>query len=308
MKLGFMCGMSKNELYTIDDYIDQVKAAESMGFDQAWMGQVFSMDAISMMTLLGRETSTIRLGTAVTPSYPRHPTSLALQALTASAASKGRFDLGVGLSHKLVIEGLFGIPYAEPAKHMREYLEVLMPLLRNETCAYNGELFNVNVQMTVPEAPPVSVVVAALGPKMLENAGRLADGTCTWMTGPDTLKNFVIPTINKASKEAGKPKPRIVASLPVILTSDVDKAKEELAKHVDVYDMLPSYRGMLDRENAVTPVDIAMVGDETALREQLQHLKAIGVTDFNACCYAVRGFSVEETIAFLAEEKAVLAE
>ena len=308
MKLGLMSGMSKNRIYTIDNYIDQVKAAESMGFDQAWMGQVFSMDAISMMTLLGRETTTIRLGTAVTPSYPRHPTSLALQALTASAASKGRFDLGVGLSHKLVIEDLFGIPYAEPAKHMREYLEVLMSLLRNETCAYNGELFNVNVQMTVPEAPPVSVVVAALGPKMLENAGRLADGTCTWMTGPDTLKNFVIPTINKASKEAGKPKPRIVASLPIVLTSDVDKAKEELAKHVDVYDMLPSYRRMLDRENAVAPVDIAMVGNETVLREQLQHLKAIGVTDFNACCYALKGVSVEETMAFLAEEKAVLGE
>lgn len=307
MKLGLMCGMSKNELYTIDDYIGQVKALESMGFDQAWMGQVFSIDAISMMTLLGRETSTIRLGTAVTPSYPRHPTSLALQALTASAASKGRFDLGVGLSHKLVIEGLFGIPYAEPAKHMREYLQVLMPLLRNENCSYNGDIYNVNVQMTVPEAPIVSVIVAALGPKMLENAGRLADGTCTWMTGPDTLKNYVIPTINKAAIEAGKPKPRIVASLPVVLTKDVDKAKEELATHVDVYDMLPSYRGMLDRESAVKPVDIAMVGDETALRDQLQHLKAIGVTDFNACCYAVKGSSTEDTIAFLAKEKAALA-
>lgn len=303
MKLGFMCGMSKDALYTIDDYVEQVKSLESMGFDQAWMGQVFSIDAISMMTLVGRETSTIRLGTAVTPSYPRHPTTLALQALTASAASKGRFDLGVGLSHKLVIEDLFGIPYAEPAKHMHEYLQVLMPLLRNENCTYQGDIFSVNVQMTVPEALPVPVIVAALGPKMLENAGRLADGTCTWMTGPATLENFVIPTINRAANEAGKPRPRIVASLPVVLTNDVKTAKQELARHLDVYDMLPSYRGMLDRESAVNPVDIAMVGDETALREQLHHLKSIGVTDFNACCYAVKGTSTEDTIAFLSKEK-----
>ena len=307
MKLGIMCGMAKDGLYTIDDYIDQVKTLEFMGFDQAWMGQVFSIDAISMMTLLGRETSTIRLGTAVTPSYPRHPTSLALQALTASAASNGRFDLGVGLSHRLVIEDLFGIPYAEPAKHMREYLEVLMPLLHNEHCDFNGQLFNVNVQLTVPGASPVPVVVAALGPKMLENAGRLADGTCTWMTGPETLGNYVIPTINKAAKEAGKPKPRIVASLPIVLTNDVDRAKNELARHVDVYDMLPSYRRMLDRESAKNPIDIAMLGNETELREQLQRLKAIGVTDFNACCYPIKGFSTDDTLAFLAEEKAVLA-
>lgn len=307
MKLGFMCGTAKNAPYTIDETIEEVKAAEMAGFDQAWMGQVFNMDAISMLTILGRETQTISLGTAVTPSYPRHPTSLALQALTANAAAKGRFELGLGLSHKLVIEDLFGIPYSKPARHMREYLQVLMPLLHGEACDFQGEEFRVSAKMNVPEAPPVTVIVAALGPKMLEIAGTLADGTTTWMTGPRTLAEHIIPTISKAAAMAQKPPPRIVASFPIALTEDTAQAREYMAKRMAVYGQLPSYRNMLDREGIAGPGDIAIVGNEATLREQLQSLKDLGVTDFNAFCFPVDAEIVSRTMAFLANEKAALA-
>ncbi len=303
MKLGFMCGTAKSKAYTIDQYVDEVRAAEALGFDQAWMGQVFSTDAISMMTILGRETKSIALGTAVTPSYPRHPTSLAIQALTASAASKGRFELGLGLSHKLVIEDMYGISYAKPIKHMREYLEVLMPLVRGEACAFQGEEFQVNAKMNIPDALPVPVIVAALGPKMLDIAGRLADGTTTWMTGPHTLENHIIPAITKAAKEAGKPSPRVVASFPIALTQNRDEALASMVKRMAVYSQIPSYRRMLDREGIQSPGDISMVGDEAVLRKQIQHLKAIGVTDFNAFCFPVEDGIVDRTMAFLACEK-----
>jgi F420-dependent oxidoreductase-like protein len=306
MRLGFMCGTAKNKAYTIDQYIDEVKAAEALGFDQAWMAQVFSTDAISMLTVLGRETTTIGLGTAVTPSFPRHPTSLAIQALTANAASQGRFDLGLGLSHKMVIEDMYGIPYDKPATHMREYLEVLMPLVRGEACAFEGEQYRVHAQMKIPDAPSVTVIVAALGPKMLELAGRLADGTTTWMTGLRTLETHTIPRITKAAEEAGKPSPRIVASFPIVLTDDAGKAREFMAKRMAVYRHIPSYRKMLDLEGIESPGDIAMVGDEAGLREQLQQLKAIGVTDFNAFCFPVDDGVVERTMAFLASEKSAL--
>ena len=307
MKIGFMCATANHGVCTIEQIVEEVRAGEAMGFDSAWMAQVFSTDAISMMTLLGRETTRIGLGTAVTPSYPRPPTALALQVLTASAASGGRFVLGLGLSHKLVIEDLFGIPYEKPAAHMREYLQVLMPLLRGEDCAFRGEQFRVRARFQVPDAAPVPVVVAALGPKMLEVAGRLADGTITWMAGPRALETHIIPRIRAAAAAAGRPEPRIVASFPIALTSKPEEARTRLARSVEAYGQLPSYRRMLDIEGAPHPADIALLGDEAALRAQLSHLRGIGVTDFNAFCVAVDEGAAERTKAFLAAERPALA-
>jgi len=307
MKLGFMAGLGGNGLCTIDEYIAEVQAAEAMGFDQAWMGQVFSTDAIAMMTLLGRETKTIRLGTAVTPIYPRHPTSLALQALTASAASNGRFDLGIGVSHKLVMEDMFGLSYERPAARTEEYLRVLMPLLRGEQCDFDGNDYRVHAKMTVPGAQAVPVLVAALGERMLHIAGQLADGTSTWMTGPKTLASHTIPTITEAARAAGKAAPRIVASFPVVLTNDVPAACAALEKQIGIYGYLPSYKAMLEREGTSNPVDIAIVGDEAVLRDRISHLRDIGVTDFNAFCVNTGDGSIERSKAFLAAEKSLWA-
>lgn len=307
MKLGFMCGMANNGLCTIDHYIAEVQAAEAMGFDQAWMGQVFSTDAISMMTLLGRETARIRLGTAVTPSYPRHPTALALQALTASAASAGRFELGLGVSHKIVMEDMYGLSYARPASHMHEYLQVLMPLLRGEQCDFEGEEFRVHAKMTVPGAGTVPVLVAALGERMLRIAGQLADGTSTWMTGPKTLAQHTIPTITDAARAAGKPAPRIVASFPIVLTDDAAVARTVLARKIGVYGHIPSYKAMLELEGIADPVELAIVGNETTLRDKLIKLRDIGVTDFNAFCIGTDHSATERIMAFLASEKSTFA-
>ncbi len=307
MKLGYMCGMDNNGIASIDEILQEIKTAEALGYEQAWMAQVFSTDAITLLSIAGRETENIRLGTAVTPSYPRHPTALALQVLTASAATQGRFELGLGLSHKLVIEDMYGISYAKPASHMNEYLQVLMPLLRGEACGFNGDEFRVHAQMNVPDAKtPVPVLVAALGSKMLEIAGRLADGTTTWMTGPKTLESHIIPSITKAATAAGKPAPRIVAGFPIVLTQDVDAARARIAKSMEMYNHLPSYQRMLEMEGS-TPEDVAMVGDEQALRQQLQHLKDIGVTDFNAFCVPVDKNALERTMQFVASEKGALS-
>lgn len=131
MKIGTMIGAdgSRN---TLDDVIATAKRAEAAGLDNIWMANIFSFDAISTLALIGRETSRIGLGTAVTPTYPRHPTAIAQQALTTAAASGNRFTLGIGLSHQVVIENMLGFSYDKPARHMREYLSVLMPLARGE--------------------------------------------------------------------------------------------------------------------------------------------------------------------------------
>ena len=188
MRIGYVSAAAGQPTTTLVDIVAEAKRVESQGFAFYIVPSIFSLDAVGMLTVAGWETRSIELIPAVVPAPPRHPAALAQQALTAQAASRGRFTLGVGLSHKAVIEDMFGLSYARPALQMREYLSALMPLLRGEPAAFDGELYRVHATLAVAGADPVSVLVAALGPKMLEVAGELADGTATWMTGPKTLE------------------------------------------------------------------------------------------------------------------------
>jgi F420-dependent oxidoreductase-like protein len=266
------------------------------------MANIFGLDAINALGLVGRETAKIELGTAVVPTYPRHPVAIAQQALTTQAASRGRFVLGIGLSHKIVIEGMFGFSYDKPAKHMREYLKVLAPLLRGEGVQFQGEQYRVAAQLQVPGATRVPLLVAALGPTMLRLTGELADGTITWMTGPKTLASHIAPKLREAAKSAGRPEPRIVAGFPIVVTRNPAEAREKIAKGLVIYGQLPSYRAMLDREGAGGPADIALAGDEKYLRGELARLRELGVSDFCAAITAVEDGAEERTLAFLASE------
>jgi F420-dependent oxidoreductase-like protein len=297
MRIGLMFGGSDNSLAGA---AAQARRAEQSGFASFWLPNIFGIDAITGAALVGREVPRIELGTAVVPTYPRHPVALAQQALTAAAATSGRFTLGIGLSHKIVIEDMFGLDYSKPARHMREYLEVLTPLLRGEPVEYRGSEYRVKTGLGVPGAARVPLLVAALGPVMLGLAGRLADGTITWMTGPRTLGEHIAPAIGKAARAAGRPEPRIVAGLPIALCRDAAAAREGVAKTFEIYGMLPSYRAMLDREQATGPADVALLGDETALRAQLGRLRDAGVTDFDAAVTPVEDGSEARTIEFLA--------
>ncbi len=282
MRIGIFAGSTpdgKEDLQTLVSFAQDV---EKRGFDSFWLPNIFGVDAVGACAVVGWETDHIELGTAVTPSYPRHPAALAQQALTTQAACAGRFTLGVGLSHKLVIEDMYGYSYDKPAKHMRQYLAVLGPLLRGEAVDYEGEDIAGHITLTVPGAEPVPLLLAALGPTMLELAGRLTHGTTTWMTGPHTLADHIVPRISEAAAAAGHAAPRIVAGLPVCLTRDVDAAREFIGQTLQIYGMLPSYRAMLDREGAEGPADLALVGDADTLRADIDQLRQAGVTDFNA--------------------------
>jgi len=297
MRIGLMLGGNPGSL---DAAREQARTAEQRGFASFWLPHIFGLDAVTTAALVGSEVPRIELGTAVVPTFPRHPTALAQQALTAAAATGGRFTLGIGLSHRIVIEDLFGLSYERPARHMREYLEVLAPLLRGEPAKHEGEVYRVNVGVEVADAGRVPLLVAALGPAMLGIAGRLADGTITWMTGPRTLADHVVPKLTAAAREAGRPAPRVVAGLPVALTRDGDRAREVLGQAFAIYGTLPSYRAMLDREGAQGPADVALVGDEAALRGELERLRDAGVTDLDAAVTPIDGEGVERTLEFLA--------
>ncbi|MGH0033101.1 MAG: LLM class F420-dependent oxidoreductase [Myxococcota bacterium] len=299
LRIGLMQGTS-GPTASLDEIVATAKQAESLGFSTLWFPNIFSWDAIALAAIVGRETERIELGTAVVPTYPRHPMAIAQTALTASAASGGRFTLGIGLSHKIVIEDMFGLSYAKPARHMREYLEVLTPLLRGEPAKFEGELYRVQGGIQVPGASQVPLVVAALGPVMLDHTANYADGTITWMTGPKTLAEHIVPTLTAAAGKRGKGAPRVVAGLPIALTNDVDAARENMGKAFAMYGTLPSYRAMLDREGVEGPAGVAMVGDEKSLRAQIDRLADAGVTDFDAAITPVDEGAAERTLEFLA--------
>ncbi|MFZ9384690.1 MAG: LLM class flavin-dependent oxidoreductase, partial [Ilumatobacteraceae bacterium] len=186
------------------------------------------------------------------------------------------------LSHQMVVEGMWGMSFDKPVRHMREYLEVMMPLLEGKPVSHAGEAFRVNGGISVPGGTRPGVVVAALGEQMLNVTAALADGTLTWCTGPQTLKNHTIPTIKAAAEKHGRDSARVIAALPVCVTKDVAAAHERAAKVFVIYGQLPSYRAMLDKEGAAGPADIAIAGSESEVLDRISALADMGVTDFAA--------------------------
>ena len=263
----------------IDPLVEAAREAVDAGFPSMWLAQGPGFDAMTAAVVIGREVPGIELATAVVPTYPRHPIVMAQQALTAQAITGGRFVLGIGLSHAPLIEASYGYSFARPARHMREYLEALLPLVREGSVDYVGETLTARSALDVRGSSPVLVVLAAMGPKMLELAGGTADGTVTFMTGPKTLATHVVPSMRAAAERAGRPAPMIAAAMSITVTDDAADARTSVERRYATIATLPSYRAMLDRERADSPADIAIIGDETSVRDQIRGLQDIGITE-----------------------------
>jgi F420-dependent oxidoreductase-like protein len=299
MRLGIFVETSRMSRGSadIDAYVASVQAVADAGFASAWSPQVFGMDALTALALAGREVPGIELGTSVVPIYPQHPVTLAQHALTTQFAVGGRLVLGLGLSHQIVVENMWGYSFDKPAKHMEEYLDVLQPLVSTGKVAFQGSTVKAQADLRLPEGTDVPVMLAALGPRMLHLAGSRTEGTITWMTGPETIANHIAPTIAKAAADAGRPAPRVVMALPVAVVDDEAEARSKAGQLFAMYGMLPSYRAMLDREGAGGPADVAIVGDKASVQRQVSALAEKGATDFVAAPFDNR----EATFAALAE-------
>ena len=263
----------------------QAVEAESDGFDALWTAQVAGVDALTMLALAGDRTQSIELGTAVVPTYPRHPMALAQQALTTQAASGGRLLLGIGLSHRPNVEGRWGLSFHAPAQHMEEYLTVLNSLMQTGRVEFQGRHFNVSGEIQRMTDTPPTVCVAALAPRMLRIAGERASGTITWMVGPKTLEDHIVPRITSAAEGAGRQAPRVCVGLPVCVTDDCQAGFEAASGFFGRYGNLPSYRRMLDIEGVESPAEVAIIGDESEVEAQLRALSDAGATDYLASIF-----------------------
>ena len=267
----------------VDDFAAQLAKLRDEGFRRVWAPQMhWQADLLTVLAVAFREVDTIEVATGVLPIQNQHPMLMAQRALTVSSIAGGRFTLGLGMTHRPVTEGMWGIPWDKPVRRLGEYLDGLLPLLSGKDVDAAGETVTTRGVVRIPNAPAPPVYIAALGPQMLRLTGRRCAGTMTWMTGPKTLAEHIGPTLRGAAADAGRPEGavRVVAALPVSVTDDVEGVRAQAAQDFVIYGQLPSYRAMLDREGYRDPQDAALIGEEKLVTERLDELRDAGVDEF----------------------------
>lgn len=283
MRIGLAAGAP-----TIDRIVEQAVEAEAAGFTSLWLPSAVLGDPLAPIAVAGRATSSIELGTAVLVTYAAHPLLTAARA-GAVAATMGRpgLVLGMGPSHDVAIEGMYGLSYAHVGRHTKEYTRVVVAALRGDDVQFDGEDFRVHVGSPTAAPFPVPVLLGALAPRMLRVAGEVADGTITWMANREALESHVVPRITAAADTAARSAPRIVAGLPVAVHDDADEARDAAARQYGFYGELPNYARILRAGGLERSADACVVGDEASVAAQLHALVDAGATDVWAAIFAV---------------------
>jgi len=274
--IGFGVGTGVTRVSTVRD---QAIWADEAGFSSIWVSQILGVDPIVAVAAVAADApGLVGLGTSVVPLAGRHPLALAAGARTAQDATGGRFTLGVGPSHAMVTEGFYGESYERAFSRTEEFLEALVPLLRGELCDVTGEQIEAHGWLTI-ESEPVPLLLAALGPRMLDLAGRTADGTTVGSCGPRTIARHIAPVLGAAADAAGRPPPRIQAMVSVAVTDDPDGIRREAEASDQLYASLPSYRRVLDLEGVATGADLVLAGSLDLIAEGLARYVAAGATE-----------------------------
>ncbi|UZF44636.1 LLM class F420-dependent oxidoreductase [Rhodococcus rhodochrous] len=312
MRIGVMVGPEQGDTNRkVDRMLKDVEWAESADLDTVWVPQIpTDFDALTAVALMGTRTSRIEIGTAVVPLQAQHPVHLVRQSLSTHAALGGRLALGVGPSHHWIVQDMLGLPYDKPAKYTRDYLEVLNAARDLPgSIDVENDTFKVHNPLDIAPVAPMPVLVAALGPVMLRIAGELADGTVLWMADERAIAEHIAPRIIKAAEEAGKPKPRIVAGVPVCLCapSEVDVARERANRILAEAEISPNYQRLLEHGQAKDIGDMAIVGDEDAILAGFRRYEEAGVTDLSMRLLPI-GNTRDELVASKYRTREVVAE
>src|SRR5262245_36805515 len=303
MRIGIFLAETSPRGSTVDEVVAKARWAEAHGLATGWVPHVpWSLDALTSLAVVGRETSRIELGTAVVPTWSRHPYAMAQQALTAQAACGGRLLLGIGPSHALVAESWYGASYAGVIHHVREYVGVLEACFAAQAEAlstrggpaglggpvrYEGARYRVDSLLGVPGAGDVPIYLAALAPLMLKLAGERAAGTITWMGDERTHAEHIVPRLAAAAREAGRPMPRVIAGLPVAVCDDAREGRATAERRYGLYQQIPTYARMLARGDARSPAEVAVAGSEAEVAARLRSYASAGVSDLCAMVFGV---------------------
>ena len=301
MRIGVMVGPERGRY---DTKVDRLRAdgrwAEESGFSTVWVPQIpDEFDALTAAALIGAETASIEIGTAVVPVQPRHPIALAQQALSVQAVCGGRLALGLGVSHHWIISEMLGLPYEHPLSTLRDHLDVLDQAFAGPgRVDVENDRFTIHNPLDITDLPPTPVLVAALGPKMLRLAGERAAGTILWMADERAVESHVVPHLTRAAEAAGRPAPRIVAGVPVCVCdeAEVDAAVARTNRILSEAETSPNYQRLLDLGDARTVGDLLAAGPEPSVEKRLRSFADAGVTDVSVRIVPI-GDTREELIA-----------
>lgn len=281
MPTGIMLYARPNAANVVDDVVAQARRAHEIGVRQVWLAQQFDHEAITLAALVGAAVPGLGVGTSVVPINPRHPLIMASLAQTAQAASHGNFSLGLGLGAHEPERKAFGTSWPNTVQRLREHLTVLRSIFAEGAVDFHGDEFTASPgwPVAVPGGAPLPVYVAAMGPKALQVTGELADGTLPYLAGPRTIAEFIEPTIAKAAANAGRPKPRIIAAVPVLVSEDGDVARNIATQQLSFYETIPSYQRVIAREGVDSVAELAAVGPAESVARQMKTYLDAGATD-----------------------------
>lgn len=295
---GILLFPNPNAINLVDDMVAQASRAHAIGVRRVWLGQQNDHDAIALAGLIGAAVPGLGVGTAVVPINPRHPLIIASLAQTAQAASHGNFSLGIGLGGHSPERQAFATAWHNSITRLREHLTVLRSIFDTGSVDFSGSEISAHPEWSVRVAggTPVPVYVAAMGPKALQVTGELADGTLPFLAGPRTIAEFIEPTLAKAAADAGRPKPRIIAQVPALVSDDVYAARDFVAEQLSFFETMPSYQKVIAREGVTSTTDLAAVGSAESVRRQVQSYLDAGATDVVLSPLAWRGSAVAEEL------------
>jgi F420-dependent oxidoreductase-like protein len=263
---------------TLDEVVVQARWMEAEGFSSMWFGNSIFGDPLVAMAVVGRETSTLELGTSVLQTYPCHPLLQANRAASLANAIGRGFALGIGPSHAELVSGMYGLSYEHPGRNTEEYAQIVARLLRGEPVDFDGLDWSTHAPAITIDHP-VPLLLSAMSPRLLRIAGEIADGTITFLAQTKALEAVIVPRITAAAAAAGRPAPRVIVGLPVCVTDDIDAARAAFAPLAAILDPLPNYQRIVAAGGYERAVDVAIIGDEQAVKGQIRALFDAGATD-----------------------------
>lgn len=256
MKLSILFPETRN----VDRAIARIEELEALGFHSAVMGHAMDFDPLTVFALAGARTERILLTAAVVPLYSRHPISMAMGAATAQAASRGRFRLGLGPSHRPIIEHAYGLAWDRPVRHVREYVTIVRELLQQGKTRFNGEVYRVQAAHQVDGGGSVPVLLSALAEQMCRAAGSVADGVLPWLAPADYVAHQIVPAVRAGAEKAGRPAPPIIAENACVLSSDANLVRETIRREMGFYLAMPAYRALFERAGVPGAADALATG------------------------------------------------
>jgi alkanesulfonate monooxygenase SsuD/methylene tetrahydromethanopterin reductase-like flavin-dependent oxidoreductase (luciferase family) len=255
---------------SFDQALARVRLAESLGYDSAFVTHIAGRESLTVVTAYALATERIRVGTGVVPIYTRTPVTMAQTAATIDEISGGRLSLGLGVSHRAVVEGWHGQTIDHPVAEMREYVGIVRAILRGEPPPA-GEKWSTEFRLAgLDPRPDVRVFIAALSPAMLSLAGEIGDGVMLWLCNPNYIRDVVVPAVREGRERAGRTLDgfEIIAAVPSALTDDRAGAYAGIRGELLTYFSLPFYRTMLERSGYGADIAAfdAASGDVDAMR------------------------------------------